>query len=52
MTRVTIENEYGKYSVEIPNRDATLDEVMNWAILPALKAAGYNSEAVDEYFSV
>lgn len=46
MTRVTLENENGKYSIEVEFNELTLGELVTDLIIPALLAAGYSPSLV------
>lgn len=48
-TKLTLENENGTYSVEIPRTELNLDSIFEELWLPALYAAGYHPESVARY---
>ena len=48
---LTLENDYGKYSVEIKGSDQTLDDLFEQAIEPLLVAIGYSKDSIDKYLS-
>jgi hypothetical protein len=53
--KMTFENEYGIYTVEIHQVNliaATVDEVIGWLIVPALRAAGYSDESIHKFIQV
>ena len=50
MTRITLENEHGKYIVEIKKESITLESVMDDLIQPVLLAAGYHESTIENYF--
>lgn len=50
-TKVTLQNKYGTYTVEVPNSDLTINEMMSQVIAPVLKAATYPSQLVNQYIN-
>lgn len=50
-TKITLENCYGKYSVEVEEDDLRLDEVINQLIEPVLLGATYSRKNIDEMFA-
>ncbi|WZE63645.1 hypothetical protein PANI_CDS0126 [Maribacter phage Panino] len=50
MTKITIKNEYGKYSVEVDESDMTLTGMMDKLIMPVIKSVGYSQITIDKYF--
>lgn len=49
MTRVTLENENGIYTVEIPGEELNLPTLLSDAIAPVLMAAGYSDQIVKDW---
>ncbi len=47
-TRMTLENEYGTYSIEIYHADPSASAVMTDLVRPLLLAAGYTPDTVDD----
>jgi len=50
-TKVTLQNKYGSYTIEVPNSDLTIDTMMSQIIAPLLKAATYPSQLVNQYIN-
>ena len=50
MTKLTLENCYGVYSVEIPEEDFTVEDVVDELMVPVLLSAGYSRNGIDEIF--
>lgn len=50
-TRVTLQDKYGTYTIEVPYSDLSIDEMLSKVISPLLKAATYPSKLVDEYIN-
>ncbi len=48
MTKLTLENEYGIYSVENRKDDPDLAAVIEFLVIPVLLAAGYHQNSIDE----
>lgn len=51
MTKITLENQYGKYSAEIVKEDMAMDVVLEELIIPVLMAAGFGDETIRKAFS-
>jgi hypothetical protein len=47
-TKISIRNEHGEYSVEVNKTGMPLSELLEEVIEPALLAAGYSQNAIDE----
>lgn len=50
-TRITIENENGTYSIEVPQTELTIDELMDHLVRSVVAAAGYHHDRIDEWLS-
>jgi hypothetical protein len=48
-SRITLENEYGTYSISTHSSDMDIVEIFNTLIIPLLKAAGYAEKTVEDY---
>lgn len=48
-TKLTIENCYGKYTVESSGDDLNIQEHFDNLIIPCLLAAGFNREVIATY---
>ena len=48
MTKVTLENEFGKYSVEVSAEVEPIDCLISMVIRPLLLAVGYSERVVDK----
>ena len=48
-TKLTLQSEYGAYSIHIPNEDMSIDDVMDDLVGPILRAAGYADESIQKY---
>ena len=48
-SKITYENEYGTYSIEIPDGNLTISQMMEDLVIPVLLAAGYSKEVIDDY---
>lgn len=46
MTRITLENENGKYSAEIEDEEIGLPKLLSSLVIPTILAAGYDSDNV------
>lgn len=46
-TRLTLENEHGKYSIEIPG-DATIVQMIDDLFIPVLLASGFARETIEK----
>lgn len=49
MTKITIEDQYGRYLVELNKDDLNIQEVFEELIVPALLACGFSSETINKY---
>lgn len=47
-TKIVLTNEYGEYSVSSVKSDLTINEAFDLLIVPALLAAGYSKELIEE----
>lgn len=50
-TKITLENVYGKYTVEIPDKDLTVASMFDYLIIPVLLASGYAEESIEKYLN-
>lgn len=48
-TSIVLKNEYGEYSIKISVTDATINQMFKTLFIPALLAAGYGKEDIDNY---
>lgn len=48
MTKISFENENGKYMVEVDKEDMYLTEIICDLLIPVLLAAGYHYENIKE----
>lgn len=48
-TTLTLENQYGKYTIEVNKTDLSIDQLFEELIDPMLHAMGYAQETIDEY---
>lgn len=48
-TKLTFENEFGKYTVEVSDDEMTLNAVMGRLVAPVLFAAQYSDELVRNF---
>lgn len=46
-TKLTLENDYGTYSVGINKQDLTIGSMFEDLVIPVLLAAGYQQESID-----
>lgn len=51
MTKITVENCYGKYSVESDKDDMNMQEMLELLVRPALRCVGYSDKTIDEYLN-
>jgi len=49
-TIISIENQYGKYTVEVNKVDLDIHSMVEILIKPVLSACGYHSELIQEVF--
>jgi hypothetical protein len=49
MTKITLENRDGKYTVEVSDELVTISDVIDDLIRPVLLAAGFHNDTIDEY---
>ena len=47
-TTIILQNQYGKYTVEVPQTDLNLQDCLEQLVSPILKAAGYSEALVNE----
>lgn len=52
MTKLTLENQYGKYIIEIKEDDLNIDDIMDNLIIPGLLACGYSRNTINDYLGV
>jgi hypothetical protein len=48
-TRLTLENEHGKYVVHVSDDELTMNDLIDTVVKPVLLSAGYHSDLVDEF---
>lgn len=48
-SEITFKNQYGTYSIEIPDDDLDIKEVAEKLLVPVLLAAGYHIKAIEKY---
>lgn len=48
-TKITLENQYGTFTVETKEHEITLVEVFENLIIPVLLSAGYHNESIKDY---
>jgi hypothetical protein len=48
-TKITLENEYGKYEVEVKDEGMNIGEVLDKLFIPVLLAAGYSERTIEAY---
>ena len=48
-TKLTLENEHGTYTVEIPRTELNLEHMFDDLVMPVLYAAGYHPDSVARY---
>jgi hypothetical protein len=48
--KVTVENQFGIYSITATDQGGQLTEFMDLIIRPMLTLIGYQKETIDEYF--
>ena len=51
-TRLVLENENGRYSIEIKKEMITISEFFDELVVPILLAAGYSEKLIQDYYSV
>ena len=49
MTKLTLENIYGKYTIEVPDDNMAMQKVVDDLIIPVLLAAGFHPKTIEEY---
>ena len=49
-TKMIYECWHGKYSVEVPGQEMTLEDLMTTVVEPLLLAAGYHQKTIDSYW--
>lgn len=47
-TTLTLENEYGTYTISVNKQDMSIDEVVDELVVKVLLAAGYHIEIINE----
>lgn len=47
---IELQDENGTYRITLENPPATVDEVIEEMVIPALLAAGYSRQSIDSYF--
>ena len=50
-TEITLRNKYGEYTIRVPQGDLLISEMFDDLIMPALLAAGYHQESIDNWLS-
>lgn len=48
-TKLTLENEYGTYTIEVPKTDMTVIKMFEDMVEPLLLAAGYQPGSIARY---
>lgn len=48
MTKLTLETEYGTYSVEVNEDDMNITDVFDRLLIPVLLSAGYDEHSIKE----
>lgn len=51
-TRLTLENQYGIYTTEIPRPMPPMRELLEDLVVPVLLAAGFSRETIEDYIAV
>ena len=51
MSKITLENQYGEYSVSTKKEDLHIAEMFDDLVIPVLLAAGYHQGSIDEYLN-
>lgn len=51
MTKLTLENENGEYSIAIKEEEINLYNVFQHLIIPILLSAGYSADSINEQLS-
>lgn len=49
MSKITLENENGVYSIQCCDEQLKIDDVFDYLIIPMLLAAGYHPETINRY---
>ena len=49
MTKITLEDQYGKYTVEVKQDDMPLDDLIEHLVRPLLIVTGYNEETIKKH---
>ena len=52
MRKITLEDAHGTYSIETVDEPVTIDEIFETLIIPALLAAGFNIETINDFLDV
>ena len=52
MRKITLEDEYGTYSVETTQDPVTIDQIFEGLIIPVLLAAGFGEGTINDYLDV
>lgn len=50
-TRLTLENEHGKYVVHVSNDELTMSELIGTLVKPVLLSAGYDNDLIEEFIN-
>ena len=50
-TTLTLENGYGKYTVEIPEMDLSIASMFDLLVIPVLLASGYAEGSIENYLN-
>lgn len=52
MVKLTLENQHGRYSIELPGGMPSLPDLLSDMVIPLLLAAGFSSETIEDYIAV
>ena len=50
MTKISLETQYGKATIEVPGDDLPIESIFSSLVEPVLIASGYGEKMIDEYF--
>lgn len=50
-TRMTLQTEEGIFTIEVPESQMLIDDMMHRVVGPLLKAASYSDQLVNEYIN-
>lgn len=49
MTKITLENSYGIYTIQVPQDDMNIDSIYENLIIPVLCASGFDRKLVEHW---